>query len=155
MKEVKRRKGDEGDGVTPTHVDSTAGGSKTTSPPPDVCVEEKEECMATPSTDNNMKTGEGDLCVTQLGRDVGPQDGVCGENTIDDEEYVCSPGQHGILLRDEDDIVSGGGGDDSMRANDDIPVCVFKRGWCKTHNIKGDRRTTKTRKWTKKKYGYG
>ena len=37
----------------------------------------------------------------------------------------------------------------------DNEMCVFKRGVCTTHNIKGNKMTVNTKKWKKKKYGYG
>ena len=55
----------------------------------------------------------------------------------------------GVVL--ENDIKTGGGGDNVS----DMPVCVFKRGWCKQHKIKGDKTTRKFKKWVKKRYGYG
>ena len=37
----------------------------------------------------------------------------------------------------------------------DNEMCVFKRGVCTTHNIKGNKMTVNTKKWKKEKYGYG
>ena len=48
-------------------------------------------------------------------------------------------------------IVSEG---DSMMHGDE-PQCVFSRGICKIHKLKGDKKTVSTKKWKKKKYGYG
>ena len=47
--------------------------------------------------------------------------------------------------------VQGDVGDDSS----DGGGCIFKRSLCTTHNTKGRKITTKTRKWTKKKFGFG
>ena len=38
---------------------------------------------------------------------------------------------------------------------DDVPECVFYRGSCKQHKIKGDKTVVKVKKWVKKKNGYG
>ena len=33
--------------------------------------------------------------------------------------------------------------------------CVFKRGKCSTHNLKGIKNVISTKKWMKKKFGFG
>ena len=35
------------------------------------------------------------------------------------------------------------------------PDCQFRRGYCTKHNIKGTKTVTNSKKWTKKKHGYG
>ena len=37
-----------------------------------------------------------------------------------------------------------------------VPHCTFdRRGVCRIHNIKGNKTTQKTKKWGKKKFGFG
>ena len=47
-----------------------------------------------------------------------------------------------------DDINTNGGGDA-------VKSCEFKRGFCVSHKLKGDKRTVTSKKWAKKKFGYG
>ena len=45
--------------------------------------------------------------------------------------------------------------DRSMVGNEDVQLCVFKRGMCITHDIKGIKKTVSNKKLSKKKYGHG
>ena len=74
----------------------------------------------------------------------------------DNDEDVdgCVPGQQcmpvDVGMKSENDNKTGGGGDNVRN----LPACVFSRGWCKQHKIKGDKTTRKSKKWARKKSGY-
>ena len=54
-----------------------------------------------------------------------------------------------IVGRCMNDNINTNGGGDAVKS------CEFKRGFCVTHKLKGDRRTITSKKWTKKKFGFG
>ena len=105
----------------PLLLDNVARGTTTTCPPPELSMKDNKEGWTTPSMVNDMKTI---VC------DVGSEDMK--------DEYGSSPGQRGVQV-DDDSILVGddGGGNDNVCGIQDIPVCVFSQGWCKTHKIKG------------------
>ena len=49
-----------------------------------------------------------------------------------------------------DDNDCGGGGHDITP-----PVCEFKRGVCKQHNVRGKKEIIENKTWEKVKFGYG
>ena len=54
-----------------------------------------------------------------------------------------------IVGRCMNDDINTNGGDDAVKS------CEFKRGFCVSHKLKGDKRTVTSKKWAKKKFGYG
>ena len=66
------------------------------------------------------------------------REGVKGQDAVHSDAQPVQPVQG-----DVGDDSSGGGG------------CIFKRSICTTHNTKGKKITTKTKKWTKRKFGFG
>ena len=75
------------------------------------------------------------------------------ENTImliDDEHG----GDGGAVGHDDDEQGHGNEVDECMTMNE-AKQCEFKRGMCIEHKIKGDKMVNTTKKWQKKKAGYG
>ena len=54
----------------------------------------------------------------------------------------------------KDELDSMDGGEDGMMAVE-TKKCEFKRGVCTEHKLKGDKMVNTTKKWQKKKAGYG
>ena len=57
----------------------------------------------------------------------------------------------------KDDMTTKKKSMDDMRPGDDnneTGMCVFKRGICQEHNIKGKKLTTKRQVWKKRKYNH-
>ena len=75
--------------------------------------------------------------------DVGGNDNIvaCGGNVETVDKMV----EEGVFRNDV--ITSNEGGEVSCEFN--------RRGFCKVHKIKGEKKTQKRKAWRKKKYGYG
>ena len=77
-----------------------------------------------------------DNCLHDDG-DSGDKDGM--QDDRDDKTDGC----------DDDNI--GGAGNDRVGGQ----MCEFRRGWCISHKIKGDKTQRKVKKWAKKTFGCG
>ena len=77
--------------------------------------------------------------------------GQVDQTMIEEGDKADNFGDSGEMSVVKTNIVSEG--EDMMHG--DEPQCKFRRGICKTHNLKGDKKTVSIKKWKKKKYGYG
>ena len=108
----------------------------------------------TPSAEGEVKLNDvgesNDVgCGVSTGVNIGGQNGVELRTSIHTDGQN-SKNDCGVEYRDMNMDDCGIVDNSEM-----IVECEFVRGTCKNHRIKGTRKVTSTKKWTKKKHGFG
>ena len=123
--------------------------------PPPICVKRDNNGTQTaPSVCNGERVIIEDDIVTAL------REGVTRTTDGVSEHDVCIDGEkNSAVEKDELHEIHGSGDDNvpNMKSGDTegVQICEFKRGWCSTHKIKGDKIQKKVKKWTRKEFGCG
>ena len=145
------------DGEVGSILDTIQEETKSVSPP-SICIKRDNiETQTAPSVCSEGRVIVEDDIVATLREGVTiTTDGVSEYNVYIDDDKNSGVGLDELhvihdMRRSGDDNIS------DMRNGDagSVQICEFKRGWCSTHKIKGDKIQKKVKKWTKKKFGYG
>ena len=128
-----------------------------------MAVEEAKDnitkCPSAPSMSQEVTQGEMRIIEDDIiGRDepssMNPADGVVVVDGTDDMK-VDTSGNMKTSVENKVDMTTKMRNMSSMRQDGDGNMCVFKRGICQEHKIKGTKMTTKRQVWKKRKYDYG
>ena len=109
-------------------------------------------CVPAPSTSRSSETWAGqsieeDISEGKTTRGIGYLQNECDIDNDCAEDMKLNNEMNMRMCEDDNS---------SMAVNENSQECEFTRkGMCKIHNIKGNRMEAKTKKWKKKKFGYG
>ena len=119
---------------------------------PDIVIDTDNIGQTTPSLEEGVNLNFGGESSDD-GRGVSTSVNICGQNK---ESVSTGMNIGGQIVRNDCAIKPGNVDECAIVERNEMTVeCEFVKGTCKNHGIKGNKKVTSTKKWTKKKHGFG